>query len=70
MTENWIQKICRKITDHKWRKLIAHSVHDENCTSDCKTEYYYQCRLCRAFFWNYSPPVGRQIPDWYRKDNV
>lgn len=67
MTGSLFQRLCCKVTDHRFCKLRAHTVHDESCPPDCKTEYYYQCRLCRATFWNYSPPVGRQIPKWYKE---
>lgn len=44
---NIFQKICCKITNHKFRKLRAQSVGIK------PAEYHYTCRICRYHFWNY-----------------
>ena len=47
MTCTILQFLCRRVTEHRWRKLTAYSVGIE------PVEYHYTCRLCRKHFWNY-----------------
>ena len=47
MTCTILQFLCRRVTDHRWRKLTAYSVGIE------PVEYHYTCRVCRKHFWNY-----------------
>jgi len=47
MTCTIFQFLCRRVTDHRWRKLTAYSVGIE------PVEYHYTCRVCRKHFWNY-----------------
>ena len=47
MTCTILQFLCRRVTDHRWRKLTAYSVGVE------PVEYHYTCRVCRKHFWNY-----------------
>ena len=47
MTCAIFQFLCRRVTDHRWRKLTAYSVGIE------PVEYHYTCRVCRKHFWNY-----------------
>ena len=49
---NLMQRICEKLTDHKYRKGVACSV------GIVPVEYHYQCRLCKKRFWNYTPYKG------------
>lgn len=44
---NIFQKICGRITKHKFRKLTAQSM------TIVPTEYHYACKICRYRFWNY-----------------
>ena len=48
MTCTIFQFLCRRVTDHRWRKLTAYSVGIE------PVEYHYTCRVCRKHFWNYT----------------
>ena len=48
MTCTILQFLCRRVTDHRWRKLTAYSVGIE------PVEYHYTCRVCRKHFWNYT----------------
>ena len=48
------QKICRKLTDHKYRKCYAYA---ENITPH---EYYYRCKVCGYSFWNEHKPEKLQ----------
>jgi hypothetical protein len=50
--KNIFQRICGKLTHHRWRKGNAYSVGIE------PTEYHYQCQICRYRFWNYTPYRG------------
>lgn len=47
MTCTILQFLCRRVTEHRWRKLTAYSVGIE------PVEYHYTCRVCRKHFWNY-----------------
>ncbi len=49
-----MKRICKRLTNHRWRKLEAYSVGVE------PTEYHYQCRICREVFWNYKPPTRKR----------
>lgn len=49
---NMFQKLCRKITNHKFRKLTG--VRNVE-----PVEYYYRCRICWKSFWNYNGPRTR-----------
>lgn len=51
---NLFQKICGTTTDHKWRKLEGYTENDPN--KDEPIEYYYRCKICKYFFWNYDVP--------------
>jgi len=44
---NILQKLCGKLTNHKFRKAWAYS---EGITP---TEYHYKCKICGCRFWNY-----------------
>lgn len=44
-----LQKICEKITDHKYRKY-------EGYTDRKPKEYYYRCKICKLGFWDYKKP--------------
>ena len=48
MTCTILQFLCRRVTEHRWRKLTAYSVGIE------PVEYHYTCCLCRKHFWNYT----------------
>lgn len=48
--KNLLQKICEKLTDHKYRKCYLYS---EKVTPH---EYYCYCRLCRYHFWTSNRP--------------
>lgn len=48
MPDTIFQFLCRRVTDHRWRKLTAYSVGIE------PVEYHYTCRVCRKHFWNYT----------------
>lgn len=50
--KNIFQRICEKLTRHRWRKGNAYSVGIE------PTEYYYQCQICRYRFWRFKPFKG------------
>ena len=58
MTCTILQFLCRRVTDHRWRKLTAYSVGIE------PVEYHYTCRVCRKHFWNYTAK-----PDELRRFN-
>ena len=45
--------LCERITNHRWRKFIGETEHNEHCPPDCRTEYYYRCRICGTWIWNY-----------------
>ena len=45
--DNWFQKLCDKLTKHRWRKLICWSEGIE------PREYHYKCKICGKRFWNY-----------------
>ena len=47
MPDTIFQFLCRRATEHRWRKLTAYSVGIE------PVEYHYTCRVCRKHFWNY-----------------
>lgn len=47
MPDTIFQFLCRRVTEHRWRKLTAYSVGIE------PVEYHYTCRVCRKHFWNY-----------------
>lgn len=47
---NILQKLCGKVTNHKFRKYQAKSVGIK------PTEYHYKCKICGYRFWNYSSP--------------
>jgi hypothetical protein len=49
MYKNIFQKICCKLTDHKFRKGIMYSEGIE------PPEFHYQCKICGYRFWNYQP---------------
>lgn len=49
MPDNIFQKLCCKLTNHKFRKLEGWSVGIE------PTEYHWKCKICRKRFWNYKP---------------
>lgn len=49
--DNWFQKLCDKLTGHRWRKL-------EGWTEEEPKEYYWRCRICRKVFWNYGEKHG------------
>ena len=51
--ENVFQKLCRILTNHKWRTLEGWSEGVD------PTEYHWQCKVCRKRFWNYKS--GRKI---------
>ena len=48
MPDTIFQFLCRRATEHRWRKLTAYSVGIE------PVEYHYTCRVCRKHFWNYT----------------
>ncbi len=50
----WTMSACKRLTNHRWRRLEAYSVGVE------PTEYHYQCRICREVFWNYKPPTRKK----------
>ena len=52
MPDTIFQFLCRRATEHRWRKLTAYSVGIE------PVEYHYTCRLCRKHFWNYAVKPG------------
>lgn len=52
MPDTILQVLCRRVTDHRWRKLTAYSV------GIGPVEYHYTCRLCRKHFWNYEVNLG------------
>ena len=41
--DNWFQKLCDKLTKHRWRKLICWSEGIE------PREYHYKCKICRPY---------------------
>ncbi len=49
-----MKRACKRLTSHRWRKLVAYSVGVE------PVEYHYQCRICREAFWNYEPPTRKR----------
>jgi hypothetical protein len=63
----WIMRICRKLTNHKWRKLEGVSF------GILPTEYYYKCQVCQYRFWNYNAPIKskeiKQLEKW-EQENV
>ena len=44
----WYQKICKHFTNHKHRKLEMWSEGID------PIEYYWRCKVCGYFFWNYT----------------
>lgn len=48
--ENKLQKLCGKLTNHRFRYCWAYT---ENTTPP---EYYCRCRLCRYSFWTDKRP--------------
>ena len=50
--KNIFQRICERLTNHRFRKGQAYSVGIE------PTEYHYRCRVCQLWFWNFTPFRG------------
>lgn len=50
--KNIFQRICERLTNHRFRKGQAYSVGIE------PTEYHYRCRICQLWFWNFTPFRG------------
>ena len=48
-TGNFLQRLCHKLTNHKFRKCYAWSEGIE------PTEFHYKCLICGKKFWNYTP---------------
>ena len=53
------QRMCRKLTNHKYRKCFAYS------TEVVPNEYYYTCQVCGYTFWNEHPP--KKLPGGSRR---
>ena len=68
-----IQRICKKLTKHRWVRLWAYSEGLE------PTEYHYKCLVCRGAFWSYDAPTRqkdikrleawRSEPDSYKNNS-
>lgn len=52
-----LQRLCERITHHKWRKGYAYSV------GISPIEYHYRCRICEKGFWNYRQYKGAPAQD-------
>lgn len=50
--ENIFQRICGKLTHHKWRVGECHS------EGIVPNEYHYRCHICKYRFWNFKPFKG------------
>lgn len=48
MLKTTLERICEKITKHKFRRLIG--------SSEVAKEYYYECKICKMPFWNNKKP--------------
>ena len=46
-TGNWLQRLCDRLTNHRWRKLLCWSEGIE------PQEFHWRCRICGHRFWNY-----------------
>lgn len=57
MFKNIFQRLCERLSDHKWRKGWAYS------EGISPREYHYHCRICRWSFWNYKPYKGAPEQD-------
>jgi len=47
----FMQAVCQMLTNHRWRKLIAHSI------GIYPVEYHWRCKICKKGFWNYKQEV-------------
>lgn len=57
MENNIFQKLCKKITSHKYRECYGWCDY-----TDVRNpiEYHYRCKICGNKFWNYQRPSEKQ----------
>lgn len=49
-----IQKICEKLTGHRFRRLYAWDA-DFNGSNIEKHDFFYKCKICRLIYFNNCP---------------
>ena len=60
--ENWLQRICGKLTNHKYRKCWAYTEETD------PPEYYCRCKLCQYRFWTDKKP--KKLPSGGQKEGA
>lgn len=52
--ERWYAPICKKLTNHKYNKLVLWSEDfvKRGFKYPNRSEFYYKCKICGYLFWN------------------